>query len=84
MLQKEACELAWEALTDIYDLNKNCLYVTYFAGSDELGLKADEETKHIWLDIGFVNVIILYLKDKAVNFVKNSCIPKTVQYTCMP
>ena len=46
--------MAWEVLTDVYSLNKDRLYVTYFAGNQELGLKSDEETKHIWLELGLV------------------------------
>jgi len=50
--KSEACEMAWNLLTDVYHLPKDRLYVTYFGGSKKLGLLPDNETKQIWLDIG--------------------------------
>nr|CAB3244754.1 alanine--tRNA ligase, mitochondrial-like [Phallusia mammillata] len=47
-----ACKLAWEFLTDICKLSSDRLYVTYFGGCDILGVKADIETRDIWLSIG--------------------------------
>lgn len=54
-LQKEACEMAWELLTSVYQLPSNHLYVTYFAGCKEMGLEADLECRDIWRNIGYVN-----------------------------
>jgi len=46
--------MAWELLTGVYRLPASHLYVTYFAGCEELGLEADLECKDIWRNIGFV------------------------------
>lgn len=50
--KKEICAWAWELLTEIYRLPKDRLYVTYFGGKPELGLKPDNECRDIWLQIG--------------------------------
>ncbi|XP_037503846.1 alanine--tRNA ligase, cytoplasmic [Rhipicephalus sanguineus] len=50
--KKEACTMAWELLTKVYQLPKERLYVTYFAGDPTLGLQPDEECRHVWLEIG--------------------------------
>ena len=50
--KKEACEMAWELLTQKFYLPVDNLYVTYFAGSKEMNLDPDLETKEIWLSIG--------------------------------
>jgi len=54
-VQKEACEMAWELLTSVYPLPASHLYVTYFAGCEELGLEADLECRDIWRNIGFAS-----------------------------
>jgi len=46
--------MAWELLTGVYQLPASHLYVTYFAGCEELGLDADLECRDIWRSIGFV------------------------------
>ena len=48
----EACRYAWDLLTKQYGVNKEFLYVTYFAGDEKLGLEPDLECKDIWLSIG--------------------------------
>jgi len=45
--------MAWELLTGVYRLPASHLYVTYFAGCEELGLEADMECRDIWRNIGF-------------------------------
>ncbi|KAK9309871.1 hypothetical protein QLX08_000669 [Tetragonisca angustula] len=50
--KKEACHYAWDLLTKHYGIDKECLYVTYFAGDEKLELKPDLECKDIWLSIG--------------------------------
>lgn len=55
-LQEEACRMAWSLLTEHYGIPADRLYVSYFAGDPLLGLPADEETRHIWLDVGYVSV----------------------------
>ncbi len=46
--KKEAIDWAWELLTDIYKIDKNCLYVTVFEGNNEDELGADEEAYGYW------------------------------------
>ena len=50
--KREACELAWNLLTQKYGLNQSRLYVTYFGGDVALGLEPDLETRDIWRQIG--------------------------------
>ncbi|KAI3649182.1 hypothetical protein MP228_007036 [Amoeboaphelidium protococcarum] len=57
--KKEAIQMAWELLTVEYKLPKDRLYVTYFGGDEKLGLKADLESKKLWLDIGLPESRIL-------------------------
>uniref|UniRef100_A0A452HJ39 Alanine--tRNA ligase n=1 Tax=Gopherus agassizii TaxID=38772 RepID=A0A452HJ39_9SAUR len=52
MNQEEACGMAWELLTQIYEIPKDHLYITYFGGDASLGLSPDEETRDIWLSLG--------------------------------
>ncbi|XP_006126589.2 alanine--tRNA ligase, mitochondrial isoform X2 [Pelodiscus sinensis] len=50
--KEEACGMAWELLTQIYEIPKDRLYITYFGGDSSLGLSPDEESKDIWLSLG--------------------------------
>ncbi|KAL6111253.1 aars2 [Pungitius sinensis] len=50
--KKEACCMAWSLLTEHYGIPADRLYVSYFAGDAVSGVPADEETRHIWLEIG--------------------------------
>ncbi|XP_074899056.1 alanine--tRNA ligase, mitochondrial isoform X5 [Buteo buteo] len=50
--KEEACSMAWELLTQVYEIPKDRLYVTYFAGDSSLGLSADEECRDVWLCLG--------------------------------
>ena len=45
--KKEAIDWAWELLTEVYKIDKNLLYATYFEGSSEF--PADEEAHQAWL-----------------------------------
>jgi len=45
----EAITWAWELLTKVYGIAPERLYVTYFEGSDQHRLAADEETRELWL-----------------------------------
>ncbi|VDM21815.1 unnamed protein product [Hydatigera taeniaeformis] len=47
-----ACRQMWQFLTGVLGLPPSCLYVTYFGGSDVLGLPADDESRDIWLSLG--------------------------------
>ena len=50
--KREACESAWQLITDGYGLSPDNLWVTYFEGCDKMGLKPDFETKQVWSDLG--------------------------------
>lgn len=56
--KKEIIPWAWELLTDVYQLPKDCLYVTFFEGNPALGLEPDLETKKLWEGIVPVDHII--------------------------
>ena len=46
--KKEAIAWAWELLTEVYQLDKDRLYVTYFEGDAGDGLGPDAETQALW------------------------------------
>ncbi|WP_299683804.1 alanine--tRNA ligase [uncultured Dokdonia sp.] len=46
--KKEAIEWAWELLTEVFEIDKDSLYVTIFEGDQEEGLKRDQEAYDIW------------------------------------
>lgn len=46
--------MAWNLLTEHYGIPVDRLYVSYFGGDTASGLPVDEETRLIWLDIGYV------------------------------
>jgi alanyl-tRNA synthetase len=46
--KKEAIAWAWELLTEVYHINKEDLYVTYFGGDEKEGLAADTEAHGFW------------------------------------
>ncbi|MEO6523228.1 MAG: alanine--tRNA ligase [Mucilaginibacter sp.] len=46
--KKEAIAWSWELLTEVYKLDKDRLYVTYFEGDEKEGLAADTETLELW------------------------------------
>jgi alanyl-tRNA synthetase len=50
--KKEAIDMAWDLLTNVYGLSRDRLYVTYFGGDEQLGLPSDLETKQLWLNLG--------------------------------
>ncbi|CAD5211881.1 unnamed protein product [Bursaphelenchus okinawaensis] len=49
---KEACEFAWEFLTEKMKIPAHRLYVTYFNGDRTLGLKPDIACRDIWRSLG--------------------------------
>jgi len=49
--KKDAIAWAWELLTEVYEIDKDILYVTVFEGSDEDGLKLDQEAYDLWKEI---------------------------------
>ena len=46
--KKEAIEWSWELLTEVYKIDKNRLYVTYFEGDEKEGLEKDQEAYDLW------------------------------------
>jgi alanyl-tRNA synthetase len=46
--KKEAIAWSWELLTEVYKLDKDRLYVTYFEGDEKEGLAKDTETYALW------------------------------------
>ncbi|TDN39303.1 alanine--tRNA ligase [Hymenobacter sp. UV11] len=46
--KKDAINWAWELLTDVYKLEKDRLYVTYFEGDATDGTGPDTETQALW------------------------------------
>ena len=46
--KKDAINWAWELLTDVYKLDKDRLYVTYFEGDAADGTGPDTETQALW------------------------------------
>ncbi|GMH32692.1 hypothetical protein BSKO_00526 [Bryopsis sp. KO-2023] len=48
--KKEAIAWAVELLVEVFGLESDRLYATYFGGDEKLGLPADEEAKQIWLN----------------------------------
>lgn len=50
--KKEAISWSWELLTQVYGLQPDRLYVTYFEGDTAGGLEPDLEAKQLWLDVG--------------------------------
>jgi len=46
--KKEAIDWAWELLTDVYQLDKDRLYVTIFEGDASEGLEKDMEAYEFW------------------------------------
>lgn len=45
--------MAWRLLTQVYGIPAERLYVSYFSGDAANGLPADEETRQIWLSLGY-------------------------------
>lgn len=46
--KKEAIDWAWELLTEVYKIDKDCLYVTVFEGAEDDGLEYDREAYDLW------------------------------------
>jgi alanyl-tRNA synthetase len=50
--KREAARFAWDLSVDGFGLPENDIWVTVFAGDEELGLGPDEEAIDVWLEIG--------------------------------
>ncbi|WP_406826966.1 alanine--tRNA ligase [Pedobacter sp. KACC 23697] len=46
--KKEAIAWSWELLTEVYNIPKDKLYVTYFEGDEKEGLEKDQEAYDLW------------------------------------
>ncbi|MDD3722302.1 MAG: alanine--tRNA ligase [Lutibacter sp.] len=46
--KKEAIDWAWELLTEVYKIDKDCLYVSVFEGAEDEGLEYDQEAYNLW------------------------------------
>ena len=68
----EACQWAWEFLTDVAGLDPERMYVTYFGGDAQAGLEPDEECKKIWLDLGVPESHVLPGNMKVRNYVSTA------------
>ena len=47
--KEEAITWAWDLFTNVYGIDADRMYATYFAGNNELGLESDEEARELWL-----------------------------------
>lgn len=50
--KREAIEMAYRLLTEVFAMPKERLYVTFFAGNEKLGLPRDDEAAQIWAEMG--------------------------------
>ncbi|KAF9189393.1 Alanine--tRNA ligase [Haplosporangium sp. Z 767] len=50
--KKEAIDMGWKLLTEVFGLSKDRLYVTYFGGDEKQGLAPDLEAKELWIKVG--------------------------------
>lgn len=49
--KRQACAMALDLLTNVYGLERNRLFFTFFKGEENL-VPPDNETKQIWIDLG--------------------------------
>ena len=57
--KKDAIKFSWELLTEVFGLQPDRLYVTYFEGSRAGGLEPDTEAKELWKSVGVADDHIL-------------------------
>lgn len=50
--KKETIDWSWELLTEVFGLEPDRLYVTYFGGDEAQGLSPDNDTRDLWLKKG--------------------------------
>ena len=50
--KKEIIEYSWDLLVNVWGLEKDRMYVTYFGGNEKMGLEPDHEARQYWLDQG--------------------------------
>lgn len=61
--KKDAIAWAWELLTEVFKIDKDCLYVTIFEGDESEGLERDQEAYDIWREFVPADRIINGNKD---------------------
>jgi len=61
--KKEAISWAWELLTEVYKIDKDCLYITIFEGSKKDRTSIDLEAYNVWKEIVDKEKIILGNKE---------------------
>lgn len=49
--KKEAIAWAWELLTDVFEIDKDSLYVSIFEGDPSEGLERDQEAYDLWREL---------------------------------
>ncbi len=59
--KQHAVELAFELLVDVFGFPEEKLFVTVYAGDEELGLEPDRESAEFWRDVGVPERRILFL-----------------------
>jgi alanyl-tRNA synthetase len=52
--KEEACTMAYDLLKNVYKINLDRVYVTYFGGDQTLNLPPDLECREIWTKLGYV------------------------------
>ena len=57
--KKDAIKWSWELLTEVFGLDPDRLYVTYFEGKKSAGLDPDEEARQCWSSVGVADDHIL-------------------------
>lgn len=50
--KREACQMAWTLLTEVFHIDPSRLFVTIFGGSEQNNLPTDFETYEIWRSLG--------------------------------
>ncbi|KAJ5902442.1 Translation elongation/initiation factor/Ribosomal beta-barrel [Penicillium taxi] len=57
--KKDAISFSWTLLTEVYGLDPDRIYVTYFEGNEAGGLEPDLEAKELWKSVGVAESHIL-------------------------
>src|SRR5947208_638200 len=66
--KKEAIGWAWELLTEVWDLDKERLHATVFAGDPAEGLQADDEAFELWRSQTDIHPSHIHRGNKKDNF----------------
>ncbi len=66
--KEDAIKWAWELLTDVWGIEKDRLYATYFEGDPELGLEPDLEAAELWKKLTDIDPMHIIPGDKKDNF----------------